>query len=353
MRIPALTHKGLNKMTSKYWLAALLPLAACATGPADYAGPVATILPVNETAPMNGEGDRADDPAIWVNAADPASSLILATNKDEGLYVYALDGGELQELPVGQVNNVDLRGNIAVASNDQYNVISWFNIDPESLTVSHVGNSPTTKEEPYGICAGLSGETYQAAVTYKDGTVQIWSASWETVDTLAPSLDRIVKLKTQLEGCVFDDANERLFIGEEGHGVWVLDLSDKASEPVEVDTIAAANGLAEDVEGVTLWLGDTKDAGYLVVSAQGKDRYVVYDRAPPYAPRGVFLIADNEAIGIDGVSVTDGLDATSAALPGFPMGMLVVQDDANPIPEYEQNFKMMDWAEVASALGLD
>ena len=340
-------------MKPTFWLAALAPLAACATAPADYTGPVATVLPVNETAPMNGEGDLADDPAIWVNSADPASSLILGTNKDEGLYVYALDGGELQELPVGRVNNVDLRGNIAVASNDEHNSISWFNIDPETLTVTHITNTPTGKDEPYGICAGLSGETYEVAVTYKDGTIQLWSASWETLDSEPPHLDRVVKLSSQLEGCVFDDANERLFVGEEDVAVWTVDLADETSEPVVVDRVADGHGLKADIEGMSLWLGDSAEAGYLVVSSQGADAYVVYDRTAPYAPRGVFRIADNEAIGIDGTSVTDGLDVSSAPLPGMPKGMLVVQDDANPIPEYEQNFKMVDWADIATALGLD
>ena len=162
-----------------------------------------------------------------------------------------------------------------------------------------------------------------------------------------------MKIATQIEGCVFDDANDRLFVGEENYGLWAVDLSDANSVPVEVDTIAAGNGLIDDVEGVSIWLGPTDDTGYIVASAQGADRYVVYDRVPPYAPRGVFRIGDNEAIGIDGVSVTDGIDITSEPLPGMPKGMLVVQDDANPIPEFEQNFKMIDWTAIADALGLD
>ena len=340
-------------MKPNFWLAALLPLAACASAPVEYAGPVVTVLPANETAPMNGEGDLADDPAIWVNPGDAASSLILGTNKREGLYVYALDGGELQELPVGRINNVDLRGNIAVGSNDEFNVISWFNIDPESLTVTHIVNTPTGKDEPYGICAGLNGETYEVAVTYKDGTIQLWSASWETLKSEAPHLDRTVKLSSQLEGCVFDDANARLIVGEEDVALWAIDLSDDASTPQIVDRIADGHGLVADIEGVSLWTGADRNSGYIVASAQGADRYVVYDRVPPYAPRGVFRIGDNEAIGIDGTSTTDGLDATSAPLPGMPKGMLVVQDDANPVPEYEQNFKMVDWAAIADALGLD
>nr|WP_321440301.1 phytase [uncultured Hyphomonas sp.] len=340
-------------MKSTYLIAALLPIAACATTPPPYSGEIATVVPMNETAPMNGEGDLADDPAIWVNTADPASSLILGTNKDEGVYVYALDGGELQELPVGQVNNVDLRGNTAIASNDSHNVISWFDINPQTLTVSHIGDSPTGKDEPYGICAGLTGETYRAAVTYKDGTVQLWSATWETVNKLTPSLDRVVKLPSKLEGCVFDDANERLFVGEEAFGVWAVDLKDETADPLVVDTIAAANGLVEDVEGMSLWLGDDAQSGYLVVSAQEADRYVVYDRAPPFAPRGVFSIVDNEVTGIGGVTHTDGLDITSAPLPGLPGGLLVVQDDANPVSELNQNFKMVDWTAISEALDLD
>ena len=152
-------------MKSTYWLAALVPLAACATTPPTYTGEIATIVAMNETAPMNGEGDLADDPAIWVNTADPASSLILGTNKDEGLHVYNLSGEELQFLDVGRVNNVDLRGNLAVASNDETNSVSWFAIDPATATVSHIGDTPTTRDEPYGICAGLLDEVFYAMPT--------------------------------------------------------------------------------------------------------------------------------------------------------------------------------------------
>src|SRR5262245_51626390 len=112
---------------------ALLGLAGCATDSI-----VATPVPASlETQPMGGAGDRADDPALWFNTADPARSLILATNKDEGVYIYGLDGVERQKLPVGLSNNVDVRGNLAVASNDGVNALSWFRVDPETLAVSH------------------------------------------------------------------------------------------------------------------------------------------------------------------------------------------------------------------------
>ena len=36
----------------------------------------------------------------------------------------------------------------------------------------------------------------------------------------------------------------------------------------------------------------------------------------------------------------------------MPRGAMVVQDDANPIKEYEQNFKIVSWADIEATLGL-
>ncbi|MCI4646326.1 MAG: phytase, partial [Hyphomonadaceae bacterium] len=140
------------------------------------------------------------------------------------------------------------------------------------------------------------------------------------------------------------------FIGEEEHGIWSLDLSDPASAPVSVDTIAAGNGLVMDVEGLSIWAGP-EGTGYLVASAQAADRYVVYDLTPPHAPLGIFKVAGSEDGSVDAVSHTDGLDITSAPLPGYPAGLLVVQDDANPTKSRDQNFKLVNWAVILDALG--
>ncbi len=224
-------------------LAALL-LSACATEPAQqiYAIDTAPIPASIETAPMTGTGDKADDPAVWVNVANPADSLVLGTNKDEGLHVYNLAGEELQFLDVGRVNNVDLRGDVAVASNDETNSISWFAIDPVTATVSHVGDTPTQKDEPYGICAGQVGTTYYAMPTYKDGMAQVWSVQTDKMSE-GPELVAEIQVgqfgQLQLEGCVFDEANGQVFLGEEEHGIWKLDLNDWSAAPVSVDTIAA------------------------------------------------------------------------------------------------------------------
>ena len=55
------------------------------------------------------DGDAADDPAVWVNPDDPSKSVIVGTDKEGGLMVYDLAGRQLQYLPVGDMNNVDVR----------------------------------------------------------------------------------------------------------------------------------------------------------------------------------------------------------------------------------------------------
>ncbi|MEQ9315222.1 MAG: phytase [Henriciella sp.] len=308
-----------------------------------------------ETDPMTGTGDRADDPAIWINPEAAAGSLILGTNKDEGLHVYDLTGKELQFLDAGALNNVDVRGNIAVASNDEMNAISWFAIEPSTAIVTHLGNTPTGKDEPYGICAGQVGTTYYVMPTYKDGQAHVWTLDTDAIASLQPELIAEIQVgqfgQLQLEGCVFDETNGQIFVGEEEHGVWKLDLNDLTAAPVSVDTIAAANGLVADVEGMDIWEGENGE-GYLVVSAQAADRFVVYDLKAPHAPRGIFTVTANADGSVDAVSHTDGLDVNSTPLPGFPRGVLIVQDDANPNPEVDQNFKVVDWAVIEAALGL-
>ena len=332
-------------------LAALM-MSACASAPEILPFEVASIPVAAETDVMLiGAGDVADDPAIWVHASSPERTRILGTNKDEGLHVYDLAGTEVQFLDVGRVNNIDLRGNLAVASNDEVNGLSWFAIDDLTGDVSHLGDTLVEKVEPYGVCAGFVGSDYTAGVTYKDGTLELWRVDVDASGDIAPVLVRSVKLASQLEGCVFDDDAARLFIGEEGAGIWTLDLSDETSMPAALDMIANGNGLVADVEGLTLWLGEDQ-TGYLIASAQAADRFVVYDRAPPHAPRGIFTLVAQADGSVDEVTHTDGLDAVSAPLPGFPSGLLVVQDDEDANSGGKQNFKLISFEAVLVTLGL-
>lgn len=332
--------------------ATLLGVSACATPlevlPFDIRSIPATI----ETAPMVGVGDRADDPAIWVSDSSEQASLILGTNKDEGLHVYALDGTELQFLDVGAINNVDIRGRYAVASNDEAGSLSWFVITRKGAApVLHVGDTPVQKNEPYGVCLGQDENGLVAAITYKDGLVEFWRADQSKDADISATLESTLQLPSQLEGCAFDETQDLIFIGEEAFGIYAYAYRDASAELQIVDSIAANNGLVADVEGVSVYY--EPNGGYIIASAQEADRFVVYDRLPPHAPRGIFTVSESEDGNIDDVSHTDGLDVVSASLPGYPNGLLVVQDDGNPSSGVDQNFKLVDWSAIKAALNLE
>ncbi|MEM7493571.1 MAG: phytase [Pseudomonadota bacterium] len=330
----------------------VLGLAACARTPEVLPFDIQSVTPSVETAPMIGVGDRADDPAIWVSDRSDQASLILGTNKDEGLHVYSLAGEELQFLDVGAINNVDIRGRYAVASNDEVGALSWFTISGnEAEPVEHIGDTSVESIEPYGVCLGQDSDGLIAAITYKTGLVEFWRAALSDNADISASLVSTLQLPSQLEGCVFDETQDLIFIGEEAFGLYAYSYRDTAAEPYVVDSITASNGLVADVEGVSIYY--VEGGGYIVASAQEADRFVVYDRLPPHAPRGIFRISESPDGSIDGVSHTDGLDVVSAPLPGYPNGLLVVQDDGNPRSGVDQNFKLVDWRVVSDALTLD
>ena len=326
--------------------------AACATAPEVLPFDVQAVPSAIETTPMVGVGDQADDPAIWVSDSPDQPSLILGTNKDEGLHIYALDGTELQFLDVGAINNVDIRGRYAVASNDEFGALTWFVVTRDaSAPVLYIGNTLVQSVEPYGVCLGQDEDGLVAAVTYKDGLVEFWRADQSKDADISAKLESTLRLPSQLEGCAFDETQNLIFIGEEAFGLYAYAYRDADAEPRVVDSIAANNGLVADVEGVSVYY--EPEGGYIVASAQEADRFVVYDRLPPHAPRGIFTVSENEDGSIDAVSHTDGLDLVAAPLPEYPKGLLVVQDDGNPESGVDQNFKLIDWREVSDALRLD
>ncbi|MFZ2320599.1 MAG: phytase, partial [Pseudomonas sp.] len=323
--------------------------------------PVLTNVPaLRQSEPVGRHGDAADDPAIWLHPTDPALSRVLGTNKKQGLLSYDLDGKLLQELPVGRLNNVDVRGDfalgnqrvdLAVASNRDHNSISLFAIDRVSGELREAGEIRTPLKEIYGICLFQPNrEELYAFANGKDGTFLQYRLRSDAQGQVQGEQVRRFQVASQPEGCVADDRNQRLFVGEEDAGVWTLDA--RAEQPAELVSVLKVGELLQaDVEGLGLYQGAERD--YLVISSQGNDSYVVLDAAPPFAPQGAFRVGLNGALGIDGASETDGLEVTSANLGGpWSAGLLVVQDGRKRLPESTQNFKLVPWAEVAKALGL-
>ncbi|MBA1238413.1 phytase [Pseudomonas kunmingensis] len=322
--------------------------------------PIISLPAAAETDAAPSLGDAADDPAIWVHPRNPAQSRVLGTDKKGGLLVYDLNGHEVQDLRVGRLNNVDVRSDfrlgakqvdLAVASNRDRNSLHLFAIDRVSGMLADIGQIATPLTDIYGLCMFKDRQGgIHAIANDKDGTFVQYRLDGTTGHPRG-ELVRRFKVETQPEGCVADDRNERLFVGEEDVAVWVLDA--RAEAPTALEKVIDVGGpVHDDIEGLALYQGTSGD--YLVISSQGNDSYVVLDAQAPYAVRGAFRIGLNAERGIDGASETDGLEVTSANLGGiWSRGMLVVQDGRKRMPEGAQNYKYLPWSAVADALGLD
>lgn len=315
------------------------------------------LVPSAQTAPVRGSGDAADDPAIWVNARQPAASRILGTDKKLGLAVYDLQGQEVQFLPVGRVNNVDLRQglrydrqawDLAVATQRDRRSVVLFGITPQGR-VQTLAELPTGLEDVYGICSGRNPSGgLDVFVNDKDGRVLQLRVTRDGQQWQGRQVGQF-KLETQPEGCVVDEAGQQLFIGEEKRGVWRVALTGDGAMGEARMILPVGELLTADVEG--MGVHRSADGAWLVVSAQGSDSFVVLAADPPYAVKGRFRVGMNAERGIDAVSETDGLEVTSAHLGGpYAKGLLVVQDGHRRWPTGRQNFKLVPWTEVMRAL---
>jgi len=341
----------------------LATLASCAP-PATDAPSTPSVHAVRETAAVSQDGAAADDPAIWV-APNPSQSLVIATQKQGGLYVFDLSGAIVQEVPGGRPNNVDLRpdfpfaegvGVLVGASDRTDNSLAFWRFDPETrqLEAAPRARIATGFAEVYGFCLGRMGDDYIAIATDKDtGDVGAWRLVVGADGAISGERFITYTLGSIAEGCVIDDETGAYYVAQELVGIWRAELSDPTGEARrQIDSVGGSGHLVEDVEGLTLWRGEA-GAGYLIASVQGASTYAVYDRAGENAYRGAFSIAASADAAADGVSGTDGIDIVSTPLgPEFPVGLMVAQDDENTDPQALQNFKYVSWAEVVGALAL-
>jgi 3-phytase len=319
-------------------------------------------VPAAAETPSVGTGDRdaADDPEIWVDPNDGARGVIIGTDKKAGLYVYDLSGKQLQYLPGGKPNNVDLRDGFPTAQGPRVLVAAsdrgrpgagaaLFLLDPTTLKLTLWAAAPIDLVEPYGLCLARRGEAFLMIVSGTDGQVRqhLVTAGADGKPQLRE--ERRFAVPTQPEGCVADDATGRLYLGEEGAGIWRFDLGAGAAKG-ELIAQAPSETLKPDVEGLTLLREGA--ATYLIASSQGDSAFAVWNvegAAPRY--RGRFSVVANG--GVDAVTGTDGVAALGGPVGAFPQGLVVMQDDVDEgAAGARQNFKLVDWRQVKAALGL-
>ncbi|WP_040158987.1 phytase [Nigerium massiliense] len=180
----------------------------------------------------------------------------------------------------------------------------------------------------------------------------------------------------QLEGVSVDRKTGTLYAAQEDVGLWRIELTRPYARPVLVDrtttfgTPATFDAKTEecvagpdagfggrivaDAEGVDLYYGRGK-TGYVVVSAQGSDEFLVYERQGRNRYAGKFKVAGTG--GVDDINGSDGLAIASRPVGEYTRGLLVTHDEPDTGPSVDAdrdptNFSYVQWGDVADALHL-
>lgn len=322
------------------------PAAAAPAVPADL-----------ETDPMPHAGDAADDPAIWLHPEDPLRSTIIGTDKLGGIGVYDVAGHQLQYLPIGEINNIDLRYNfqlngqridlVAAGNKTGGSHIVTYRVDPLTGLLEDVAaRRIRVGFSAYGACmyrSPVSGK-YYVFVNSSTGAVE----QWELFATAAGKVDgrkvRAFNVGSQTEGCVADDMHAALYIAEEDVAIWRYGAEPgDGTARSKVDAVGAGR-LKADIEGLAIYTA-ANGAGYLLASNQGDNSFAIYERTGSNAYVASFAVSAGN--GVDRVSSTDGIDVANRPFGArFPNGVFVAHDGTN---EGNTNFKLLGWDAIAGS----
>lgn len=339
--------------------------------------PTAALAPTGATASVRYD---ADDPAIWVNAAAPASSLILGTDKreqDGALYAFRLDGSIAQTIgPLDRPNNVDVeydvelgawRGDIAVVTERRQRRLRMFaigtdgtlsDIAPNGLPV--LAGETGEAAEPMGI--GLYRRPRDGAlfaiVAPKTGPQHGYLAQYRlTTSANGGPIARLVRrfgtfsavgpepgTPGEIEAVVVDDQLGYVYYSDERCCLRKYRADPDHAEAARELARLGEEGYDGDREGLALVPGSDGN-GYLVSVDQvpGQTRLLVYARAgsagnPHEHPLLARVVTSADA--------TDGLDITGRALPGFDGGLLVAMNSG------PRNFLLYRLTDILKAAAL-
>ena len=230
---------------------------------------------------------------------------------------------------------------LVVSGNKSSNTIGVFELDPDTRQLRDVaGDAMEPDLEVYGSCLYRSANTGRvyAFVNSEDGEVEQWELTDDGSGGVIGERVRSFAVESDTEGCVADDGQGQLYLGEEARGIWRF-----GAEPDDGDTgsliaeVSPSGPLVADVEGLTIAPGpDGTD--YLIASSQGDNSYAVFQRDGDNSYVGSFRITDGGDI--DGTSDTDGIAVAATPLgEAFPSGVFVAQDGEND--GSTQNFKLV------------
>ena len=315
---------------------------------------VPAIAPVLTTEPVKHD---SDDPAIWINKADPSKSLVIGTDKDAdgALYVYDLEGRIFPEKVVRDLkrpNNVDVGYNLAVG-NDTVD----FAVTGERLnSMLRVFSVPDMKPIDNGGFPMFEGETalehrdlmgislYQrpsdnktfVIMGRKNGPTEgyLWQYLLEADSTGALQATLVRKFgkfsgTKEIESIAVDHELGYIYYSDENVGTrkYYAD-PEKGNEEL---ALFGTEGFRDDNEGISIY--DTGNGtGFILISDQQANMFRIFPREGTngnphqHDELGAVKVSTNES---------DGSEITSIPLNDtFRKGLFVAMSDDKTFQYY-------------------
>jgi 3-phytase len=314
-------------------------------------------LVVTEATPHD-----TDDPAIWINSADPSKSLIIGTDKDSegGLYVYDLSGKIVSKSPVlRRPNNVDVayglqiggkKVDIAVTTERETNQIRIFSL-PDLRPLDNGGIvvfEGEAERDPMGIALYTrpSDQAIFAIVGRKTGPsgTYLWQYRLSDGGNAGVAATVVRKFgtfsgKKEIEAIAVDNELGYVYYSDEQVGVKKYMADPDAGNNQEL-ALFGQKDFKADHEGIAIYKKEG-GTGYILVSNQQANTFVVYAREGSAGdPNKHVRIAEIPTSTIE----CDGADVTQVNLgSNFPNGVFVAMSNG-------MTFHLYDWNKIQAII---
>jgi len=303
-----------------------------------------------------------DDPAIWINADNPAASLVIGTDKDSdgALYVFDLSGKIVNKVGgLKRPNNTDIayglllngkKVDIAVLTERETNRIRVFSL-PGLEALDNGGIevfSGETLRDPMGIALYTrpSDHTIYAVVGRKTGPSGSYLWQYRLEDNGQGAVKGTVMRKfgkysgkKEIESIAVDNEMGYIYYSDEGAGIhkYYAD-EEKGNEEL---AFFGTKDFKADIEGISIYKSG-KDTGYILVSDQQANRFSIYDRkGSGNDPHGHVLLKSVPFSTLE----SDGSEVTQQNLGDrFPRGMFVAMSNGKVFHYY-------DWRLIEARIG--
>lgn len=309
--------------------------------------------------------DDSDDPAIWIDAANPHSSLIIGTDKNNdngGLYVFDLNGKINREktvLGLKRMNNADVAygvktdtgyTDIVAATERERNSIRIFSL-PDMKPLDNGGIEVFAGEaerSPMGIALykRASDSAVFAIVGRKSGPAEGYLFQY----LLKPNgkgqfqAELVRKFgkysgKKEIESIAVDNEAGYVYYSDEQTGIrkYYAD-PEKGNEEL---ALFGQGEYKEDNEGISIYkLPD--GTGYILVSDQAANRFNIYPREGSNGNAHQHTLITSIPVS---TNQSDGSDVTAVSLPGFKDGLFVAMST-------DGTFQLYSWADIEKKAGL-